>query len=105
MSFFGRLGAGGELHALLREENGGAQRIFLDRRLVGGLFKDSPVTEIASTETLAQAEVEQRPTMFIASADIKACCYQCGIVVYLIEFACQPRVSGYDARVVCLSAF
>jgi hypothetical protein len=81
------------------------QRLVLDCRLVNAYFKDSPFTEIAAAEALASVETEVDQEVFIASGDIKACFYQCGIDEALSEWFCLPTVSGDEARAIGINAY
>jgi hypothetical protein len=87
------------------KKKGGAQRLVLDCRLVNAHFKASPFTEIAAAEALAPVETEADQPTYLASADIKACFYQCGIDEALSEWFCLPSVSGVEARVLGICAY
>jgi hypothetical protein len=87
------------------KKKGGMQRLVLDCRLVNAYFKDSPFTEIAAAESLASVETEVDQEVYLASGDIKACFYQCGIDEDLSEWFCLPSVSGDEARAVGVSTY
>ena len=54
--------------------------------------------EIGSSEAFASMQVPEHSQIFLATADIQACFYQCQIPADMSSFFGLPSVSGWEAR-------
>lgn len=83
----------------VRNMRGGEQRLVFDCLKVNCWFKHAPVREIASAEVFSAIHVEGGQLLQVASADIQACFYQCGVDDDLAASFAMRAILGSDACV------
>lgn len=86
-------------------KKGGSQRLVFDCRRVNRYFPKAPYTEIGAAASFANLEVPPGQKLYNASADVKACFYQCGIGPELADFFSLLDVAADEAYDIGLSHF
>ena len=85
------------------------QRLVVDCRRVNALFREPPYTELGSVDSLSECCLKPGDTMYLATADIKDCFYECGLRDEVAEYfgldfsvrVCDLRWEGIDVEAFC----
>jgi hypothetical protein len=69
------------------------QRLVLDCRMVNGLFRPSPHTNLGSLTALSEMSIPDGQKLFISGADIKGCFYAVRVEEALSDYSASCKTS------------
>ena len=75
-----------EIQPFFVTTKGGKQRLVLDARRANQWFRRPPCPDMGAGEALQRLEPTPEQELFIGTADIRNCFYQCGVPPWLSEF-------------------
>jgi len=75
-----------EIQPFFVTKKGGKQRLVLDARRANQWFRRPPCPDMRAGEALQRLELTSGQELFIGTADIRNCFYQCGVPPWLSEF-------------------